>query len=98
MMTVSELLESVNKDLELYEIVLTERALGEDGKYVDGESAGYGLLNKVTGVMEHTSTILPGVMWQATHFETTLKSLTAAEGELADTTAADGDVVPFGPH
>ena len=97
MKTVSELLNKANSELTFYEIVLTQRALGEDGVYVEGDNAGYGLLNKVTGVMEHTSTILPGVMWQATHFESTLTSLLEAD-EKADLSVAEGDVVPFGPH
>lgn len=96
-MTVNELLQAANAELDFYEVMMVDKALGEDGNYVEASPAGYGLINKVTGVIEHTSTILPGVLWQATHFESTLKSLLEPE-KTADTTATEGDVVPFLPH
>ena len=93
-MTLNELLNGVNKSLKFYEVVLVDKALGEEGKYVEGDPAGYGLLNKITGVMEHTSIMLPGVMWQATHFETTLKSMLAEDGDPTPRLSVVEDILP----
>lgn len=93
-MNKNELIVKANKSLEYYELRLVDKALGEDGKYVEGNDVGYGLINKATGIVEHTSVMLPGVLWQATHFESTLKSL--LEDEAAMPSAETGeDVVPF---
>lgn len=91
------LLAKVNAKLDYYKIIMVDRALEETGTYVEGKDVGYGLINKATQVVEHTSVMLPGILWQATHFESTLKSLLDEE-ETPDTTAAEGDVIPFGPH
>ena len=81
MTQISELFEAINKGLKYYEIVMVDNALQEDGK-TTGD--GYACVNKVTTIVEHTSTILPGVLFQAQHFDNTLVSLTdeepAAEG------------------
>lgn len=88
-------LETFNSELEYYVVQPVGRCVGDDGKYFEGDPAGYGVVNKATGVVEHTSTILPGVLFQATHFDSTLKSL------LAPKTVADpfdnmptDDIVP----
>ena len=93
MTTVNELLDSVNKDLKYYEVVLVDKALGEDGKFIEGDNCGYGLRNKVTDILEHTSIMLPGVLWQATHFESTLKSMLAPE-EGTRSLATVEDIMP----
>ena len=81
----SNLLEQItefNKTLTYYTISPTPRALGEDGKYIEGEeNVGYAVVNNETGIVEHTSTILPGVIFQAQHFDSTLKSLLEPEEE-----------------
>lgn len=97
MTTQSNLLGNANKNLVYYEIVLVDKALGEDGKWLEGDSVGYGLRNKQTNIIEHTSVMLPGVLWQATHFESTLKSLLADEDEVPGGDAG-ADVLPFGTH
>ena len=96
-MTPNELFTKINSSFEYYDVVLVDRALGEDGVYIEGEGVGYGLVNRVTGITEHTSTMLPGVFWQGQHFEGTLKSLLEVEAQ-PDTTAADSDILPFKPH
>lgn len=95
-MTKTEMIAKANKSLEYYELRLVDKSLGEDGKWVEGKDVGYGLINKATGITEHTSVMLPGVLWQATHFESTLKSLLEEE-EVAKTGPTGEDVVPFGP-
>lgn len=92
-----ELFEAINKDLTFFEIVPSLRALGEDGKYIeseDGEPVGYALVNTATDIVEHTSTYIAGIFFQAQHFENTLKSLTATKDD-PDTIAVDGDVIPL---
>ena len=92
-MTMDELFESVNKGLKYYEIIPTNSAMGEEGKMIEQEGiVGYACVNKVTQVIEHTSTILPGVLFQAQHFDNTLVSLTA-EDEVAEETGPMDDVV-----
>jgi hypothetical protein len=44
--------------------------------------------------MEHSSTMLPGVMWQATHFEGTLKSMLGAGDDEGPTLATVEDIIP----
>lgn len=73
-----DLMAALNADLSYYVIEPSTFAVGEEGKYVegeDGETVGYAIRNAITGVVEHTSLILPGVIWQAQHFDNTLKSL-----------------------
>jgi len=90
----SKMLNQINKDLKYYEIILVGKALAEDGNYVEGICVGYGLQNLATGIIEHTSTILPGVMWQAQHFEQTLQSL--LEPETTGPVGVDSDdVIPL---
>lgn len=83
-----------NSKLKYYTVVSADRVVGEDGKFVEGEGVGYAVVNNVTGVVEHTSTILPGVLFQAQHFDSTLASLLEepATPELDDMPIMD--VVP----
>ena len=48
--------------------------IGEDGKYSD-DTKGYVVLNKETGVIEHSTIMLPGAIFQCQHFNDTLVSL-----------------------
>lgn len=95
-MTVNEIMDKINADLTYYEIATASRAIGEEGKYVSFEDvpAGYSITNKLTGVIEHTSTILPGVIFQAQHFDNTLKSfLQTDEKPAAETSEPTDDVI-----
>jgi len=91
----AKLFEAINKDLKFYEVLPSCTVIGEEGKLIEGDEViGYQVCNLVTGVVEHTSTILPGALFQAQHFDNTLRSLTdtpedAVEGE----TAPQDDVV-----
>lgn len=62
-------------ETDKYEVVLAGPlsgipVLGEDGKY--GDNDGYAVVNKETNVVEHTSTMLPGAIYQCMHFNDTL--------------------------
>lgn len=75
-------LENINSELEYYRIGATGDAVGEDGKK---GSAGYSVTNKETDVVEHTTTILPGAIFQARHLDDMLASLVqAADPEKND--------------
>ncbi len=56
-----------------YEVVEAENVLGEDGKY--GTRIGYAVRNLETGIVEHTTMMLPGAIFQCQHFNDTLKGL-----------------------
>lgn len=45
----------------------------EDGEY--RVRAGYAVCNKHTGVREHTTTLLPGAIFQSQHLDATLEGL-----------------------
>ena len=95
MLNKEELFERINAGLTYYSILETNYAMGEDGKYVSEESnmVGYAVVNKLTNVVEHTSTILPGVLFQAQHFDNTLASLTADEMDIEVELESQDDVV-----
>ena len=69
--------------------------IGEDGKY--GDSKGYVVVNLETSVIEHSTIMLPGAIFQCQHFNDTLVSLLnpPAEDEL-DISALNvpEDIVP----
>jgi len=93
----SEMLTACNKDLTYYKIVLTNKCLMEDGNMStnqDGTPLGYGLVNLASGIMEHTSQVLPAILWQATHFEQTLKSLLNPE-TTGPVGVDSNDVIPM---
>ena len=50
-----------------------EQIIGEDGNY-SGQD-GYVVVNRETGVIEHTTIMLPGAIFQCQHFNDTLVSL-----------------------
>jgi hypothetical protein len=86
-------------DTERYKVIKTEPGtviLAEDGKY--HEWIGYAVINKETEVVEHTTMMLPGAIFQCQHFNDTLTSLmTPVEpAEVFDLQSieVDGDVVP----
>lgn len=81
-------LNKFNSELKYYTVVTADRVIGEEGKYIEGEGVGYAVVNNTTGVVEHTSTILPGVLFQAQHFDSTLKGL------LEDPATPDLDDMP----
>ena len=49
------------------------KVIGEDGKY--SGVAGYVVVNRDTGVVEHSTIMLPGAIFQCQHFNDTLVSL-----------------------
>jgi len=58
----------------------TEAIVGEDGKYTTNQ-LGYVVVNKDTGVIEHSTTMLPGAIFQCQHFNDTLISLLTPPSE-----------------
>lgn len=80
------------------EIASGRSIIGEDGKYTKTHG-GYVVINRETGIIEHSSTMLPGAIYQCQHFNDTLITLLAPEpedNELAALGAMDvpEDVVP----
>lgn len=68
-------------DTEKYMVVTTDAALNEVGDACD--APGYAVVNKQTGITEHTSLCLPAAMFQADNFNRTLTSLLAEGAEEA---------------
>ena len=68
-------------ETESYTVQQVDVALGEDGKY---GQPGYGVVNKQTDVVEHTSMMLPGAIFQCQHFNDTLESLLAKPEEVVE--------------
>ena len=96
---VQEKITRLNGELKHYTVSLSNRALGEDGRYAEADTpVGYAVVNNETGVVEHTTTILPAVIFQAQHLDDMLASLVAVEPEGMDETTLDAlsvdDVVP----
>lgn len=76
--TIEEVLTSVNADLKYYEVITigdqdNTPIICEDGEY--RVRAGYGVRNLLTGVVEHTTTLLPGAIFQSQHLSATLDGL-----------------------
>lgn len=74
----------------------SESIVGEDGKYTMSHD-GYVVVNKETNVIEHSTTMLPGAIFQCQHFNDTLVSLlTDPEDNITALTSVDvpDDVVP----
>lgn len=77
---------------DTYDVVRCDDALGEDGNY---GRPGYAVVNKETGVFEHTTTVLPQALFQADAFSGALGQLSeAASDEAAIIEAAPTDVLP----
>lgn len=78
-----------------YEVVEYDNVLGEDGKY--GQCGGYAVRNLETRVIEHTTMMLPGAIFQCQHFNDTLKGLLEKpEDNVVPLAAIDmpDDIVP----
>lgn len=74
----------------------SESIVGEDGKYTMSHQ-GYVVVNKETGQIEHTTTMLPGAIFQCQHFNDTLAGLLAdPEDNVVNLEAVDvpEDVIP----
>lgn len=82
-MEMKSLLKKVNDQLEHYEVQLTTDLpiICEDGQY--RKRHGYAVYNKVSDVYEHTTTLLPGAIFQAQHLDATLVGLLTPEAATA---------------
>lgn len=78
-------LNKINKSMKYYEVECTKDnpILCEDGEY--RVRPGYVVRNKTTDVIEHTTMLLAGAIFQAQHFDNTLESLLAAEEPKMET-------------
>lgn len=67
-------------DTKNYEVQLAanDEVMAEDGKY-DADRKGYVVINKETGVIEHTTMILPQAIYQAQGFSDSLDALLKAD-------------------
>ena len=75
-----------------YAVIVVEDALGEDGRY---GRRGYGVVNKETAIIEHTTTVLPQALFQADAFAGALGQLNeAAETEEEAATIIEGMAEP----
>jgi len=88
----------LNDNLSFYVIEPSDFAIGEDGEYIrgaNGESVGYCVRNVETDIVEHTSMLLPAIIFQAEHLDSMLTSLINKEepsAQLAEMPV--DDVVP----
>lgn len=78
-------------NVEKYIVVTTEEALNEAGTACD--APGYAVVNKDTGITEHTSLCLPAAMFQADNFNRTLVSLLSSDEAESVIEGAVEDVV-----
>lgn len=69
-----------------YKVVLSDKVLGEDGQY---GPPGYAIINIETGVVEHTTMVLPQAIFQADAFMGALGQLNSAPEEEVDGASAD---------
>jgi hypothetical protein len=77
-MELKQILNKVNEDLKYYEVVFlqgTENVpiMCEDGEY--RVRNGYAVYNKLSDTYEHTTTLLPGAIFQSQHLDATLHGL-----------------------
>ena len=70
---------------------MSESIVGEDGQYTTSH-AGYVVVNKETEQVEHSTTMLPGAIFQCTHFNDSLTGL--LNPEMVPPTMIPDDVVP----
>jgi len=87
-------LAKYNDGLRYYQVVPSDKALAEDGKYLTGDNAGYAIENKMTKVVEHTTVCLPAAMFQANHFDDMLASLIDGTPKLSVVDSVTEDIVP----
>ncbi len=78
--------ENILYENKTYKVIQTEDALGEDGKY---GRPGYAVVHKNTGVIEHTTTVMPQALFQADAFE-------GAMGQLASNASNDAEAIEGG--
>ena len=78
-------MKTILYDMDKYQVELSDgrSIIGEDGKYTTTH-AGYVVINKETGQIEHTTTMLPGAIFQCQHFDNTLTSLLMPDEELGE--------------
>lgn len=75
-----------------YTVVVIDDAIGEDGKY---GRAGYAVVNKETGIKEHTTTVLPQALFQADAFMGALGQINdSTDDELAIIEGTPADIIP----
>ena len=76
-MSLKTALNKVNEDLQYYKVMhISEGSVPvicEDGEYRKRD--GYSVYNTLSGVHEHTTTLLPGAIFQAQHLDATLDGL-----------------------
>ena len=72
-------IDSINEALNYYTITVSDKVMGEEGKYITGEGVGYAILNKFTNIKEHTTLLLPQAIFQAQHLDSMLESLIKGE-------------------
>lgn len=77
-MKLKQILTKVNSDLKYYEVVALQGShnvpiMCEDGEY--RVRNGYAVYNKVSDTYEHTTTLLPGAIFQSQHLDATLDGL-----------------------
>lgn len=72
---IDEVLAKTNDDLKYYEVQFSDEGsiMCEDGEY--RVRPGYAVVNTLTRVREHTTTLLPGAIFQAQHLDATLDGL-----------------------
>lgn len=86
-------------DTEKYKVEQADgrSIIGEDGKYTTTHD-GYVVINKETEVIEHSTTMLPGAIFQCQHFNDTLVDLLkpADEADVVNLQSVDvpEDIVP----
>lgn len=83
----NQALTTANKGLTHYEVrlILPEDNVPivcEDGEY--RVRAGYAVWNTTTDVCEHTTTLLPGAIFQAQHLDATLTGLLNPSADYSD--------------
>lgn len=76
-------------DTKHYAVVSTDDAMGEDGKL---GAKGYAVINKDTGVTEHTTVILPQAIYQAQGFNDSLDVLLKDDSDVSPLALVDVDV------
>jgi len=68
----------INEGLTYYVIEPVSKCMQEDGNFQsnkDGTICGYGVRNKATGIVEHSTVMLPVAIFQADYLDKSLVSL-----------------------
>ena len=90
-------MEDLNARLKYYEVVEAYRVLAEDGKYKESvnEHQGYAIVNKATGIIEHTTMVLPGAIFQAESLDSMLGGLLEPPVDAPKAEGNGEDVIPL---